>query len=636
MSWIQKLVETYDNCQSMIGVEGKDTPLLPIFHTTQKAQIEIALDKEGNFLRANVIPNEDARTIIPCTEQSGGRTSGPAAHPLCDKLQYVAQDYKKYGGSKKPYFSLYSDELEKWCLSAYSNPKIEAVYQYITKGSVIEDLIAEQVLVANEQGRLEEDKKKYDRENIPPIFGLLEKQEDAFIRWLVEIPGDPEARLWRDQSVWNDWIKYYSTLDADSNLCYITGENSRLTKNNPAKLRNDGDKAKIISANDSSGFTFRGRFTTGEEAASIGTIPSQKAHFALRWLIAKQGYRKGDQAVVAWATNGKEIPSPTSDLFEILGFEEMTEDQKRKDYTAQEQATRLRNRIAGYGKEIDATTDIVVMGLDSATPGRASITFYRQLNGSDFLERINNWHEDCSWIHTYRSVEEEDVPTGKKKKRYPPFIGAPAPKDIAEALYGNRIDEKLRAATINRLLPCIIDGQPVPRDMVETAVRQASNRAGKEYWEWNKTLSIACSLYKNYYRKERFTMSLDQDRNTRDYLYGRLLALAESLEEWALQESNEKRETNAARLMQRFSERPYSTWQTIELSLSPYKSRLGGKSKKRQRMIDEVVSQFETNDFLNDKKLTGEFLLGYHCQRAYLRTLVVQNNLEENNNEENN
>jgi CRISPR-associated protein Csd1 len=123
-------------------------------------------------------------------------------------------------------------------------------------------------------------------------------------------------------------------------------------------------------------------------------------------------------------------------------------------------------------------------------------------------------------------------------------------------------------------------------------------------------------------------MALDQERNTRDYLYGRLLALAESLEDWALQESNEKRETNAARLMQRFSERPYTTWQTIELSLSPYKSKLGGKSKKRQRMIDEVISKFETEDFLNDKKLSGEFLLGYHCQREFLRNQSVQNNLE--------
>jgi CRISPR-associated protein Csd1 len=76
MSWIQKLCDTYNNCQAMIGVEGdeNEVPLLPICHTTQKAQIEIVIDQDGNFKRAKVIPKNEARTIIPCTEGSSGRT----------------------------------------------------------------------------------------------------------------------------------------------------------------------------------------------------------------------------------------------------------------------------------------------------------------------------------------------------------------------------------------------------------------------------------------------------------------------------------------------------------------------------------------------------------------------------------
>jgi len=30
------------------------------------------------------------------------------------------------------------------------------------------------------------------------------------------------------------------------------------------------------------------------------------------------------------------------------------------------------------------------------------------------------------------------------------------------------------------------------------------------------------------------------------------------------------------------------------------------------------MCQFETDDFLKDRKLSGEFLLGYHCQRQTL------------------
>ncbi len=70
--------------------------------------------------------------------------------------------------------------------------------------------------------------------------------------------------------------------------------------------------------------------------------------------------------------------------------------------------------------------------------------------------------------------------------------------------------------------------------------------------------------------------------------------------------------------MQRFAEHPFSTWRTLELSLTPYKVRLGGKVKARQQAIDEIIASFAPEDFTSDKKLSGEFLLGYHCQRAAL------------------
>ena len=119
-------------------------------------------------------------------------------------------------------------------------------------------------------------------------------------------------------------------------------------------------------------------------------------------------------------------------------------------------------------------------------------------------------------------------------------------------------------------------------------------------------------------------MTLELDRTTRDYLYGRLLAIAESIESYALSVANEPRDTNAARLMQRFSDRPFSTWRTIEISLAPYKSRLrakrGGWLFKREQLLDDTMFKFNAADFVNDTPLTGEFLLGYHCQRLDLRS----------------
>ena len=112
-------------------------------------------------------------------------------------------------------------------------------------------------------------------------------------------------------------------------------------------------------------------------------------------------------------------------------------------------------------------------------------------------------------------------------------------------------------------------------------------------------------------------------------IYMRLLAIADDLEQWALKKANEDRPTTAARLMQRFAEHPYSTWRTIELSLQPYKARLGAKSLSRQRLISEVTAKFNLDDYTNDKRLSGEFLLGYHSQREALRSKEKQEEQEE-------
>jgi CRISPR-associated protein Csd1 len=77
--------------------------------------------------------------------------------------------------------------------------------------------------------------------------------------------------------------------------------------------------------------------------------------------------------------------------------------------------------------------------------------------------------------------------------------------------------------------------------------------------------------------------------------------------------------------MQRFADRPFSTWRNIELALTPYKSKLRsnrpGVLVNRDKLLDQIMLSFQNNDFMNDNPLTGEFLLGYHTQRNNLWTL---------------
>lgn len=119
-------------------------------------------------------------------------------------------------------------------------------------------------------------------------------------------------------------------------------------------------------------------------------------------------------------------------------------------------------------------------------------------------------------------------------------------------------------------------------------------------------------------------MSLDTQYASRDYLFGRLLAVAERIEEMAMLAANEpSRSTHASRLMQRFSDRPASTWLNIRNALVPYQQRLRAKRPALEaaynRLLDDISDAFDRKDFSLDKRLSGEYLLGFHCQRKWLR-----------------
>ena len=611
MSWIQKLYETYDQCAGDPEFTGDDKPLVPISHITQQAHIEIVIDDQGNFRRASVIPKEE--TLLPATEKSAGRSSGEAPHPLCDKIHYCAADYPEYGGQKPPYSDGYITQLTQWCNSEFSHPKIKAVLKYVRKGTVVSDLVRENVL------HLEDEKLLTvweDNSSEPDLFKYLTKkagvidQGDALVRWRVETAGVPLSATWEDQELMKAWSNFYTVQKTARGMCLVTGEEKLLAEQHPARLRHGGDKAKLISSNDKSGFTFRGRFIDASQACGIGFDVTQKAHNALRWLIGRQAYRNGDQVVVSWEVSGEPIPDLLANSPELFGVqsEQQQEEPISPRGVGQAFGRRLSRLIAGYRASLGSTNDIVVIALDSATPGRMAITFYRELTGSELLDRIQAWHEQVSWHHNY-----------SKDLR---FVGAPAPKEIAQAAYGNRIDNKLLKATIERLLPCIVDGRPIPRDLVESIIRRTCNRASLEPWEWEKDLGIACALYKGHFTERNYQMSLEPDRTTRDYLYGRLLAVAEHIEERALYVAGERRDTVAAKLMQRFADRPYSTWRTIEISLSPYKTRLQARRpaflKEMKEQLDDIIGSFQREDFTDEQRLTGEFLLGYHCQRQAL------------------
>lgn len=648
MSWMANLYETYE-ASMQLDLSESDR-LMPISHTLQNAHIKITIDGNGDFQRAEVL--EKTQIVLPATEKSAGRSSGEAAHPLADKIQYVAKDYPDYGGKKKAYFSGYLKGLNDWCSSENSHEKAEVVKKYVEKGNVVKDLVQSKILFLNDQGSLLLSWPKDSEIETPKIFKVLPKEKgmldqgNALVCWSVEIENNPVSDTWKDIELQKAWVNYESANSAQVGLCYITGKEMPLAINHPAKIRHSGDKAKLVSSNDMSGFTFRGRFTDskntiekgGAQSLGISFNVTQKAHNALRWLLSRQGFRNGDQAIIAWAISGKEIPQPMEESWGFLSgelqevstpFKVAENPVDHRIDLGQSFSQALSKYMAGYQAKLDVTDHVIIMGIDSATPGRMAITYYQEFFLEDYIQRISQWHQDFSWYQRHK-IEEY---IGKKKPLLKTVwpISAPSPRAIWESIYGSKLNDSLKKNTVERILPCIVEGRPFPRDLVNNAVRKASNRnayKSDEQWLWEKNLGIACALYRGYCKRhpnqsKEYIMGLENDNESRDYLYGRLLAIAERLEDRSLYIAGENRTTTAARLMQRFADRPASTWRNIELALQPYIQRLknnrAGFLYNIQMLLDEVMNKFTEGDFVSDKPLTGEFLLAYHSQRLELR-----------------
>lgn len=643
MSWMAKLYETYEK-GVMLDLPLEDK-LMPISHTLQNAHINIAIDGNGNFKRASVL--EKKIIVLPATEQSAGRSGKlPPPHPLSDKLQYVAADYPQFGGQKPSFFANYKELLSTWCKSEFLHPKAQAIYYYIEKGQVIADLIKAQIVHVDNANILLTSWPINFAQEAPLLFKVLPKEKGqldqgaALVCWTVEMDGILSANTWEDISLQQSWIEFDASIGSKKGLCYITGNEIPLAVNHPTKLRHSGDKAKLISANDSSGYTYRGKFISDTEAGAIGFEVTQKAHNALRWLLSRQGYRNGEQAIVAWAVSGKSIPKLTDDSYKLLDWDDLDEIESTKEIDeninidhchdlGQSFALKLNKKMAGYRAELSDLESVVIMAIDSATPGRMGITYYREYFAKEFIERLESWHLDFSWQQRHSKNLQQD--NGKKaqiKVIWP--ISAPAPYVIADAAYGKTLTDSLKKNLHERLIPCILEGQPPPIDIVNACVQRASNPSGSEYWEWERNLGVACALYRGFYRRHPtqtkrrdYLMTLETNNNSRDYLYGRLLAIAERIEKVALSITDEKRMTTAERLMQRFADRPYSTWRNIELALKPYiqrlQSRRPGFVVNRQKELDKIMSAFKGGEFTYDKKLSGEFLLAYHCQRQNSR-----------------
>ena len=213
MSVMEKLDATYE---AAAAGDFESYPCPP-GHVESQADIEIMLNWDGELLSARCVAQE--LTLIPATEESAGRTSGGAPHPLCDKIQYVAGDYRNYvkggksyfddfesgGETQQGYFSL----LSEWEAFA-KHPMLTAVKRYVAKRSVLYDLIEAGIFHLDADGGLSEE------------WEAKKEPRNAFVRWRVQRQDVSEDKVWNNRELIDSWIKFLLSRMDGLGLCYVT------------------------------------------------------------------------------------------------------------------------------------------------------------------------------------------------------------------------------------------------------------------------------------------------------------------------------------------------------------------------------------------------------------------------------
>lgn len=599
LSWTDELMKAYDILNST-----NDPELLPLCHSTQNAQITVDINSDGTIPQidfANKVEKEDAVTIIPVTEDSSSRGAGINPHPLADKLIYIAGDYSKYADVKKSdnsdYYNAYIENLKKWCESGSAPQEVKAVYTYLSKGTLIEDLIDAGIFTLNEKGKLSDDKIA----NTDPA--------DCFVRFCVD-----GKKLWKDENLYQAYIAYAYGNCTTSNICYASGEYGGITYKHPSKIRHTGDKAKLFSANDESGFSYRGRFADKTQATAISFGYSQKLHNALKCLIKKQGYSVEGLCILVWENHLEDIQKP----FDRCSFDDDDDldDYIPESHTGEINKTLTISSIMGAKNQYKSDSKTLLLMFDSATTGRLSMTEYAELATSDYLSNLEKWHRDTAW-RCYG-----------KEKSFSVF-------DVANCAYGREQSNMLSCDTkkdvFQRLIPCIVCGDMLPSDIANSLFIRACKPASFTENNWRKILYCACGMIRKKIieTKGECTMSLDKESHSRDYLYGRLLAVAD-VAEASTYTKEESRPTNAKRFFEAFSNHPYQTWDILYKSLRPYLDRMNrGGSIYYERIINEITAMFEHDEFNNNSPLSPEFLHAYSCQVNELYTKKTNDNQEE-------
>ena len=647
MSVLTALYRTYNSALDNNMVDrteflNRQTVLLPVYHSSKKSNgsndmIEVTISEKAKFIKAEWIP-EGEIAIYPVTEESilrSGKRIAP--HPLCDELSYLAKElepqrHMEYERVRMDWVAFMEDEE--------FNLLLKVIDEYLRQETILTDCISSLFsytnyeIIGNYNIVINKGEKKEKTIDLSKIFVTFSVE--------TEKPDEPNISVSTDRAIHNNYINYVRqrNLQKPQQRCDISGDMTYCVIRHRGLLGN----AKVISISENKE-TYFGRLDDGNEIVHIGYETSQKIHLMLKYLLENhQNYRKISKScyLVNWFSNDISNDEKVSLLDSISPYgvieNEIYEDEDEEDDTPRTLggsiSEAINDYITGSNRKI-AEGKFYVMIIEKSSNGRISIKYFRELYKSELYERIRQWYESTSWLF-YES----------KTKRI--IRATPSPFSYADAIFGtennnghladkvflNCKNKKLRAKTIERILLCILENRRFPYDLKNRMLHNLYNRNSYEK-TWNYIISVACSIFKkyqiDYQMKEEVNEVLDTNIQTRSYLYGRLLATYEKLELDVINNRNSdnknRRPTNAERFWNAFTRMPAKTLLTLEDKLKPYKDMLLKINNKAfiyyDRIIQDIMCKLRESENYEQEKnraLDEDFIFGYYAQKQEFYT----------------
>lgn len=620
MSYTQMLFRTASALRQDLEVDE----LPPLRHMVQNSTLQITLEKGKGLISAEPV-KENQSTIVPVTPDSRVRTSNTTPHPLCDKFKYLLAGEKGH----QQYMAL----LGEWRNSLYTHPFLDVIYEYLRGETLERDL----------NWALGELTPKKDWSLRDPANGKL--LHDEFVRWsVVGVAGEEETRTWKNRDLFQAWENFYDKkyLEKEKrcDFCMLSGEKDYVQKLHAKNLIPGHANGKYISANDQVGFTYRGRFATAEEAVTIGDVSSENMHAAMQWLFKNHakavqiGKNKQDR-VCLWS-----VEAPEKE-FSYLTLQEASRDAEEETEEREELIEEVStfekhfNDVLFSAKKLNLPEDshVVCAIMGGATDGRVALKGYWEYGIREFCHTMNRWYESCRWRSPYKRYQD---------------TGSPGVKEIADCAYGALrgqggqrtlcASDEMSGAVQLELIRAKMSGKTVPESVVRALEVRCGHLAIYQELQ-SKLLFTALSLMRKFYKDRygrEYQPMIDESCNERSYLFGRLLALYDKMEEDILRqaETGKPRTTNALRLQAMYADRPMDTaakldrdakgvWMPKILS-GKYGEAVLVKYKKLLGEIWERLEALRVAGEAMNQKLEPTYLFGYYVQKQALFSKSAQ------------